>query len=85
MVIKYYSDPAHGWYAVKRTVLDQFNVADKITPYSYQNGQTVYLEEDMDGYTLIHALRNANVKYEIVDGSHTNKRSPIRSYKSYAP
>ena len=47
-VFRAYTDPGHGWIAVKRNVLDILNIADKITPFSYQKGHTVYLEEDCD-------------------------------------
>lgn len=78
-VIKYYTDPGHGWGAVKRKVLDQLGIAHKITQYSYQKGGTVYLEEDLDLSTLVTALA---IKGEVVEykQKHTNKYSPIRNY-----
>ena len=81
-VIKFYADPGHGWGAVKRKVLDQLGIADKITAYSYQKGQTVYLEEDCDLSTLVTALalKGETVQYK---EKHTNKYSPIRSYDRF--
>ena len=81
-VIKFYADPGHGWGAVKRKVLDQLGIADKITAFSYQKGQTVYLEEDCDLSTLVTALalKGETVQYK---EKHTNKYSPIRSYDRY--
>ena len=81
-VIKFYADPGHGWGAVKRKVLDQLGIADKITAFSYQKGQTVYLEEDCDLSTLVTALalKGETVQYK---EKHTNKYSPIRSYNRY--
>jgi len=81
-VIKFYSDPGHGWGAVKRKVLDQLGIADKITAFSYQKGQTVYLEEDCDLSTLVTALalKGEPVQYK---KKHTDKYSPIRSYNRY--
>ena len=81
-VIKFYADPGHGWGAVKRKVLDQLGIADKITSYSYQKGQTVYLEEDCDLSTLVTALA---LKGEVVQykEKHTNKYSPIRNYERF--
>ena len=80
--VKFYSDPGHGWGAVKRKVLIDLGIADKITAYSYQKGQTVYLEEDLDLSTLVTALalKGETVTYK---EKHTNKYSPIRSYDSY--
>lgn len=80
--VKFYSDPGHGWGAVKRKVLIDLGIAEKITPYSYQKGQTVYLEEDCDLSTLVTALA---LKGEIVTykENHTNKYSPIRNYERF--
>lgn len=81
-VIKFYADPGHGWGAVKRKVLDQLGITDKISTYSYQKGQTVYLEEDCDLSTLVTtlALKGEVVQYK---EKHTNKYSPIRSYEHF--
>lgn len=54
--IKFYSDPGHGWGAVKRKVIDDLGIGNKISFYSYQKGSTVYLEEDCDLPALVTAL-----------------------------
>jgi hypothetical protein len=77
--VKFYSDPGHGWGAVKRRVLFDLGIADKISTYSYQKGNTVYLEEDCDLGVLIGALKAAGVSVQLEEKS-TNSRSPIRSY-----
>lgn len=82
MKITVYTDPGHGWGAVKRSVLLAFGIADKITPYSYQRGQMVYLEEDCDLSLLVGALRQRGITPEWVE-RHTDRRSPIRSYDRY--
>lgn len=82
MKLKFYSDPGHGWLAVKRTLLNELGVEDKISPYSYQKGKTVYLEEDCDLSVLSTALSIRGIVIEY-DERHTDKRSPIRSYDSY--
>ena len=78
----FYNDPGHGWMAVKRHLLHTLGVADKITPYSYQRGQTVYLEEDCDASTVLAALKHRGASVSFID-HHTDKRSPIRSYNYY--
>ena len=80
----YYQDPGHGWVAVKRTLLRTLGIEDRITPYSYQRGGTVYLEEDCDMATFHHAAVAAGweVNYLPV---HTDKRSPIRAYERFVP
>jgi len=84
MKLKYYQDPGHGWVAVKRSLVESLGIADAITPYSYQNGQTVYLEEDLDADLLIKALtaRGETVTFDV---RHTNSHSSIRNYPHYAP
>lgn len=82
--IKIYTDPGHGWAAVKKAELAALGIADKITAYSYQRGQTAYLEEDCDLTTYINALRAAGHEVTFTE-KHTDKRHPIRSYESYRP
>lgn len=82
--VKFYSDPGHGWGAVKRKILVDLGLADRISHYSYQKGDTVYLEEDCDFpmfATHLNAARNG-VTFEYVEKT-TNRRSPIRSYDCY--
>ena len=82
--VKFYSDPGHGWAAVKRKVLEDLGIIDRISHYSYQKGDTVYLEEDCD-YPLFATTLNATlngVVFEYVEKS-TNNRSAIRSYDSF--
>ena len=79
----YHTDPGHGWFAVKRSELVKLNIADKITPYSYTKGQTVYLEEDLDADTFFKA-------YELAYGCKPQyrqtyrKNTPIRNYEHYS-
>jgi hypothetical protein len=44
----HYTDPGHGWVEVPRALLHELGIADKITGYSYQRGEDVFLEEDCD-------------------------------------
>ena len=81
--IKVYSDPGHGWGAVKRKVLDQLGITDRITEYSYQKGGTVYLEEDCDLGTLLTTLRDKNIGFTVVEKNSANRYSPIRSYERF--
>jgi hypothetical protein len=84
MKLKYYTDPGHGWVAVKRTVVRELGIANQITYFSYQKGKTVYLEEDGDAALLIDALR-ARGKEFTVEPHTSNNRSPIRTYERYHP
>ena len=84
MKFKFYSDPGHGWLAVKRKLVFDLNLQNTITAYSYQNGGTVYLEEDCDAAEFIQALKSTGQKYEI-EYHDTNWKSPIRSYQRFSP
>lgn len=79
---KFYTDPGHGWGAVKRKMLIDLGIADRISHFSYQKGDTVYLEEDCDLPVLTTALSAKGIWIEHV-GKHTDRRSPIRSYESF--
>jgi len=80
--IKVYADPGHAWAAVKRKSLEKLQIIDKISGYSYQRGATVYLEEDCDLSVFVNALKGLGFAVEYIE-SHTNNRSPIRSYDSF--
>jgi hypothetical protein len=83
MKIKFYSDSGHGWAAVKRKVLIELGILDKITPYSYQKGNTVYLEEDQDMNTFLTALFAQRGDSATYTTKYTDRRHPIRSYESF--
>lgn len=81
---KFYNDPGHGWMAVKKKLLVEYGVADKISSCSYVRGQTVYLEEDCDAHMFLNALVAVHGKDCIkFDERHCNNQSPIRSYNMY--
>lgn len=79
-----YSDPGHAWGKVKRMVLHNLGIANDITPYSYQRGEYVYLEEDCDLTTLCMALNQRNTRVKFVE-KRTDRDSRIRSYERYKP
>lgn len=82
MKLQVYSDPGHGWCRVKKQLLIDLGIADKITSYSYMNGNYAYLEEDCDMSTLCRALRDRGIEPEFVEHT-TNRDSIIRSYYPY--
>lgn len=77
---KFHSDAGHGWLAVSKAELVRLGIADQITEYSYQHGEIVYLEEDVDAGLFIsaRALTDEDIQ-EVYDGDH----SFIRSYGNY--
>lgn len=80
--LKFYSDPGHGWLAVKKKLLKDMGLADKITYYSYMKGKTAYLEEDLDAGLLLNALKDAGIAFTLVE-KNTDRISPIRNYPHY--
>lgn len=81
--LDYYSDPGHGWYRVRRLLISAYGVSASISPYSYQRGDYVYLEEDADVGTFTRAVEAAGDKVEIVGNTTTNEDSFIRSMDRY--
>ena len=82
--IKVYTDPGHGWGAVKRDLLVKLGLVPHITSYSYQRGLTVYLEEDCDLPLLINSLKQLGITPNI-EVHHNNNRSFIRSCDRFQP
>lgn len=81
---KLHTDAGHGWLAVKRQELIDLGVIDQISSYSYQRGQTVYLEEDCDLQRYLAALDSHGTrdKLMLVLTAHQD-RSPIRNYERF--
>jgi hypothetical protein len=76
-------DAGHAWLAVKTKELDELNIADKITDFSYIKGATVYLEEDSDAATFINAYTAKHgVKPKTKQGKYWD-RQPCRSFARY--
>ena len=76
-----YIDPGHGWLKVPRKELYELGIADEITPYSYQRGEWVYLEEDGDLTTFANAHPRWSEVKQIAH--HSQGLSLIRSYNRY--
>lgn len=80
--VTFYSDPGHGWAKVRKSVLSNLNIADKVSNYSYQNGDYVFLEEDCDFPLLVAALEQHGTRIRCIQ-KHTDKTSRIRTYSPY--
>lgn len=83
MKFDFHADPGHGWLTVTRKMIHKLEIADKISAYSYQRGDKVYLEEDCDMTTFVQAAEAAGIKVEI-KVNHTNKQSRFRGYQPYS-
>lgn len=82
MKLNYHTDDGHGWVEVPRSLLIEYDIEDKITRYSYQKGDQVFLEEDCDAPCLITKMAERGLVIEYrelaVDG-----HSRIRNYARY--
>ncbi len=77
-----HTDGGHGWIAVKLSELDELGIRGKVSSYSYQRGETAYLEEDCDlglFFEAYEAKHGTQPKY----AESYRDRSPIRNYESY--
>jgi hypothetical protein len=82
MKFNFYTDPGHAWIKVPLKLLEELDIANKITNYSYIRKEYAYLEEDCDLQTFHKAMEKAK-KIVILKEFHTNRESKIRNYCSY--
>ena len=89
---KFHHDAGHGWLEVEKQELERFNLADKISQYSYVNGNKVYLEEDRDAGLFLKELAKGSEKGELtsswcevnVTEVDNGDRSNIRGMERYS-
>jgi hypothetical protein len=93
--LTFFTDGGHGWLKVPKKDLEKLGIADKITRYSYMNGDYAYLEEDCDLALYLRALKiiDADDSGELLkmfwervktkDSSMARSGSRIRSYDNY--
>lgn len=83
MEYEFHYDSGHGWLKVKRAEIISLGLQDKISGYSYQDGEDVYLEEDCDASVFLDEKFARDEHYtqkEIDDGDD----SRIRDYGHYS-
>ncbi len=83
-LVQVYADPAHAWAKVRLKDLFILDIAEKITRFSYERGNYVYLEEIQDLLVYREAIEATGVKLKFKE-NWTNRRSKIRSYDMYTP
>jgi hypothetical protein len=79
----YYTDPGHGWVEVPRALLHELGIADKITGYSYQRGEDVFLEEDCDLSIFARAMTKAGRSFDLIQVNEPRGESWVRLLWSY--
>ncbi|MDO4644041.1 MAG: hypothetical protein Q4A74_09395 [Cardiobacteriaceae bacterium] len=76
-----YNDAGHGWLEVPISELKRLNIADKISGFSYRDGDTAFLEEDDDLSLFWEAKEERGESLEI---NHIfSNYSPVRAYAGY--
>ena len=80
-----YNDPAHGWIKVRRNTAKRLMDIDfvRLSSFSYQRGEWLYLEEDCDATLFISCLKSQNIT-PMFRIHHSNKYSRIRTYDRLA-
>lgn len=82
--LPYIQDPGHGWIEISRRQARQLLGADfaRISPFSYQRGALLYLEEDCDAALLIQACQRAGLTLALEE-RHCPGEASIRHYDSF--
>lgn len=80
-----FADPGHAWAKVPRKLLHELGIADRITRFSYERGEDVYLEEDCDLGIFYAAYTDAHGVAPKFTEQSSERSSRIRSYSSYSP
>lgn len=78
----HYQDNGHGWIGTTMTELEILGIADDISPCSYRNGHSVFLEEDRDANLYLNALDQRKASY-VIKEKHINGFSWIRNLPPY--
>lgn len=76
----FYSDPGHAWLAVSRQELIDLGILHKVSQYSYQRGEKVYLEEDCDATLYVNLIYALGKKYDYTVRNQAQGYSRIRNY-----
>lgn len=88
MTFDFYSDPSHGWLKVPIAVVREHlgvRWRSEFTPFSYERGEYVYLEEDCDLGKFVRHMKFIGQPVKIRQRPQSEKRSRIRSYSVLAP
>jgi hypothetical protein len=86
--IHFFADPGHGWARVPRAELLRLGILSAISTYSYQRGQYVYLEEDLDLSTYLQALKALHGPELVIKFNECvcrERYSRIRNYAHFRP
>ena len=81
----FHQDAGHGWLCVKRKALEDADLLNQVSDYSYQRGETVYLEEDSDMGIWVKHLKANGIQYALkYKHAKNDYPSPIRNYDGFS-
>ena len=78
----FYSDAGHGWLKVPKALIIELGIADKISHFSYERSDSVYLEEDCDFPLFAQAYApTTGISMNVISSND----SRVRTYRPYYP
>lgn len=81
MSYTYHQDPGHGWVEASMAELRALGIAGRISPWSYRDGETAFLEEDDDASLFLDTMRARGTPAELTVLHH--EYSPVSNYRPY--
>lgn len=78
----YHRGSSYGWIEVPIKDIQEMDIEDSISGFSYRKGNLVYLEEDCDAHLFFNKLRSMGIKFHLQE-SHTNNEFFIQNLKSF--
>ena len=83
---RFIEDPGHGWLEVPRSHLAILAIEQSVSPYSYQQAEYVYLEEDCDYPRFAEAWQNfTDLKIKDHIRTEYQDNTFVRGCHNYSP
>ena len=81
MKLTYITDPGHGWLLVTIDQVEQVGLsACDFSGFSYRQGNTLALEEDLDMGVFLEAYQAKHKETPLIQAEHLGYDAPIRSW-----
>ena len=80
--LRFHTDPGHAWLEVHRMQLKNLGILGKISEFSYQRNEMVYLEEDCDADVFLRALLERGKPYKVIELSQ-RESLPVRTFRPF--
>jgi len=73
MTYTFHHDPGHGWLEVTKAELGELGLTEKVSSFSYFDGDKVFLEEDYDAPLFITVWENAHGETISINSAYTER------------